>query len=384
MKILKCSILFALLLVLALFLIANAWAAPSVSGVSGTVTHGASITISGSSFGTKSPAAPAVWDNMALYSGYTNGQCIPAGSSYTPCPAANPYGWYNNNDGSSKSPWYRTTARGVWPSHYSNYWGTAGVAGSGYAGQEIDLGDIPAAGINNTSTKVFYGTWWVYPYGNPNDSPTDGNKWSRMLAGTAGWVDTNYTYIIGPQTIMQIAQPTESYFVAWNSPQATPSAWNRIEQIMDNTGTNSIIYSNMYSGGSGYLTSGSQNAGALYPLMQQLAGLGADWANGNATQDPVLDWGEIYADNTYSRVEVCDATTWAARSHCEIQIPSAWSATSATVTVNQGSFSSGASAYLYVVDSTNTANSSGYPVTFGSGGGGSAPPMPSEPFLLSN
>ena len=42
----------------------NATAAPSISGVNGTVSHNQSVTISGSGFGTKSPAAPRVYSDF--------------------------------------------------------------------------------------------------------------------------------------------------------------------------------------------------------------------------------------------------------------------------------------------------------------------------------
>jgi hypothetical protein len=81
----------------------------------------------------------------------------------------------------------------------------------------------------------------------------------------------------------------------------------------------------------------------------------------------------IYIDSTWQRVMICDASTWAARTHCEIQIPTAWSdngaSASATVAVHQGSFTSGTHAYLYVVNSTNTANTNGFSVTFDASGG---------------
>jgi fibronectin type 3 domain-containing protein len=70
---------------------------------------------------------------------------------------------------------------------------------------------------------------------------------------------------------------------------------------------------------------------------------------------------------------ICDASTWAARTHCEIQIPTAWSDNAASVTVHQGSFASGTHAYLYVVDSTNTPNANGFPVTFGGSVSGGVP-----------
>jgi hypothetical protein len=96
---------------------------------------------------------------------------------------------------------------------------------------------------------------------------------------------------------------------------------------------------------------------------------GADAAN---APQGVVDWNTIYADNTLSRVEVCNAATKSGSTHCEIQIPTtSWSATSLQITVNQGSFADGSTAYLYVADSTGAFNSTGFSVTFGAGGGSS-------------
>ena len=52
---------------------------------------------------------------------------------------------------------------------------------------------------------------------------------------------------------------------------------------------------------------------------------------------------------------------WAA-AVCEPQIPSAWSATEITATVNLGSLS-GKKAYLFVFDADNIANTVGYTVS---------------------
>jgi hypothetical protein len=58
----------------------------------------------------------------------------------------------------------------------------------------------------------------------------------------------------------------------------------------------------------------------------------------------------------------------------EIQIPTAWSDNSITVTVNQGVFGSGMTVYLYVVDQNGAVNSTGYPITVGSGISAPSPP----------
>lgn len=85
-----------------------------------------------------------------------------------------------------------------------------------------------------------------------------------------------------------------------------------------------------------------------------------------------LQYSDIYIDNSWARVELCDTEIWANRKHCEIQIPSAWTPSSVTTTVNQGSFISGSTTYLFVIDDTGMV-SGGYVVVIGSGAGESIP-----------
>lgn len=76
------SVLCALLLIL---FYSFGYAAPSVTGVTGAVSHSGSIDISGSGFGTKSPAAPWLYDqvdNISAYSGVSDGSCAPVGAGY--------------------------------------------------------------------------------------------------------------------------------------------------------------------------------------------------------------------------------------------------------------------------------------------------------------
>ena len=75
---------------------------------------------------------------------------------------------------------------------------------------------------------------------------------------------------------------------------------------------------------------------------------------------------DVYADYTWARVEISQNSTWSTttRYHKEIQIPTAWSTTEITVNENQGSFTSGDTVYLYVIDADGAA-SNGYPITVG-------------------
>jgi hypothetical protein len=81
-----------------------------------------------------------------------------------------------------------------------------------------------------------------------------------------------------------------------------------------------------------------------------------------------VDFGEIYVDNTLSRVEICNANTKSVSDHCEIQLPeTTWNNNQVQIKVNQGSFSNGQNAYLYVIDSSGIVNQNGFLVTIGSG-----------------
>ena len=75
---------------------------------------------------------------------------------------------------------------------------------------------------------------------------------------------------------------------------------------------------------------------------------------------------------SWARVEIGDASTWANCTHREVQLPTSWSDTSISFTLQQGSFSSGQTVYLFVVDDDGNA-SSGYAITLPGGSiGGSS------------
>ncbi|HRV99110.1 MAG TPA: hypothetical protein P5201_10985, partial [Aminobacteriaceae bacterium] len=69
-----------------------------------------------------------------------------------------------------------------------------------------------------------------------------------------------------------------------------------------------------------------------------------------------------------------NASTWDACTHREIQIPSAWSQDTVTVTVNQGTFQPGETAWLYVTDADGNVNATGLEVQIGESGADDLPP----------
>lgn len=72
---------------------------------------------------------------------------------------------------------------------------------------------------------------------------------------------------------------------------------------------------------------------------------------------------DVYIDNSLARVEICDSSTWSSRTHCEIQLPTAWAGDKIIINTRLGSFSIGQDIFIYVVDSNGAVNSNGSPFT---------------------
>ena len=88
--------------------------------------------------------------------------------------------------------------------------------------------------------------------------------------------------------------------------------------------------------------------------------------NGETSQTTWTD--DLFVQvGTRARVEIGDASKWSACTSREIQIPSAWSGSTITISVNQGAFGSSDTAYLYVVADDGSVNEDGFPITFGGG-----------------
>lgn len=81
--------------------------------------------------------------------------------------------------------------------------------------------------------------------------------------------------------------------------------------------------------------------------------------------DLMTHWDDVYIQvGGWARVEIGNASTWAACTHREVQLPTAWSTTEITYTEQQGSLPDG-TAYLYIVDENGDVNASGYEITLG-------------------
>jgi PGF-pre-PGF domain-containing protein len=332
---------------------------PQIISVSGTVSEGINITISGTGFGTKSTATPLFYDNFdSNDAGRQNGNTIPTKN-------ASHYGIWSSSSGSEVATYTNTNQRGISTlSSYVHFWSEESH-NSGFIQTNLTDSHIPI---------VFFSYWIRISYANESG---DGNvKMTKFLDTSGNYGDTHDNL----QDAWQLARaPNEAYMNVWATRDAQPSVWP------DNSGSVNLGYHVPFDewyhliwfrkAGTSGNSDGSEwvivNGVTLKNtnLMHNYE-TGNEWAIlaicGNyianyATMDVYVQCDDIYIDNTWQSVWVGDASTWDNSTHREIQIPTEWSDEEINVTLNQGSFLNGSTVYLFVVNSDGNT-SDGYPV----------------------
>jgi hypothetical protein len=366
-----------------------------ITGVTGTLTHGSTVTLTGSGFGTKSPVAPAIWDNCSgtsvqdLWVGPDRGDGFGTlGGAWT---GDWPYGF------ASLTPYcdlaYRTPIRGVSLPHtrVGKYMaGGAQNADGSHGGGDLEVWhrftDVtyPFKSYISYYYRMDPAWYWVtdqnWKIGGAfkNSSPADSNCF-LMYAGTNYYPDPpqspmyyGYMYGFGGNQAsgMQVGPPWDENHLA----HALAKPWetwvkHEIQSCYDPTHGSYHIWED------GMLamnhddectdsTGGSVHNGLIGGYHRPY---GEDtWVDGMTPQWRY--WADMYVQQGWSRVVLGNASTLPACTVCEVQIPSTWSSTSIAVAMNLGAFGNTDSAYLFVVDSDGVP-SAGYGVTLGDGGG---------------
>ncbi len=337
-----------LLAILFVGMVSLANAAPAINAVSGTAVRGGTVSLTGSGFGTKSIAAPQKWDsvdNQPAYSGLSNGATIPTGASY---------------------PWDTVDGRA-----YAVYCSTS-TEQRGQSTAAYKINGQPKFGLGNktftTGNGFYLAFWWKTTHGTSwSANGISANKLFRINVNNDHYEELalvlDHAYVYNGYT-----SSAPSFWVNAYS-YLTANSWHFIEVVIDNTNKRFQIFvdSSQVIPTSGTWQSYSGSSLGNFNSIGVLGYDSAGWDNITAWMD------DIYVDNTQARVVLGNASTLSASTHREIQIPSAWSSSSINVTFNQGSFQSGQTAYLFVVDSSGNA-SAGFPITIGSSGGGAPPP----------
>ncbi|MFT5728825.1 MAG: hypothetical protein ACI8PB_002985 [Desulforhopalus sp.] len=367
MNSMKPKIIFQLtFLITALFpLVVNA-ATPSKPLINGTVTHEGVVTVTGSGFGVKTPVAPLLWDSVdGKYANIANGGIVPVGSGNV----------WNEATGNVPVHFKTTNPRGKFTAKYTN-------TGSTDSAKKAGLG-----GKNFPGSEALYVSWWMW-LDKTACTPSSSNKYTRFT-DDGGWSSNVQTVIWEPNSVIIFGVGATNY-INWPQTCGKIGAWQRMEQTVDNT--SSPISPSVYLAQDNSPI-GSQPIIAPVNLLKDITGigmLGFDGSNTPAAEQPTVDWGEIYVDNTRARVEICNASTKTASTHCEIQIPQTiWVDNQIQIKINQGSFPDLSSAYIYVVDADGNA-SPGTKINFGTdlsnspGGSDNLIPLSPTGFSIAN
>lgn len=372
------------LLTLLVLLITNTtiFAQVNITGISGNVANKQTVTITGSGFGIKIPAAPKVWSD---FNDGVNGASI---TSY-----------------SLTNGWKEMGASGE-PFRYSNNYSRSSglnamveypdpVSGSGAFdylwrnGLDVDTNEKvfismfqwttftgPGTYINPNDPNDAYPQQWkmwrVACCDPPDDYPSWAFAW--QASGPQKWpgsMNTFYNYypsggINGRQYCSPAnLPPAQSWFETevqakissgrlsgdgtvemWYSCDSTKKSSYSIFQGLSFADGDDSIRTHLYD----VIWLGS----AILHLTPSQAAAGYDCRY----DDIYIDAGK-YA---WARIALGNEAKWNDCTIREYQIPSAWSATSITATVNQGAFKNCDTAYVYVVDANGVYNTNGYMV----------------------
>lgn len=357
-----------------LFSVGVCFASPSIDKILPTENVDYSFTLTGAGFGNKVPAAPILWDN---FDDGVHGAALPTTGKWTAM----------SGDG------------GLFSDVVSDRHSTDGTPYSGSLAAYNRITSDASEHSGNPQARGWYTSYYIL---NPTDTlyysyqyrveavsnDMDGriiNKQARINTNPHPVDPDSYNYGSDGTSAIYGNNPLGSY---WNQSMSVHTADGTIATNM-NQNVNPAPYKNVLDTSTWHRhelykvlsTSGADDGeqwfafdqyrpfhranlqtrwtGETFQMTSALLGLmAAGMIDGQGTDMRV--WvDDVYIDNTQARVELCDAATWATVTHCEPQIPTAWSDSSVTVTLNIGSFSAGDAVYPYLIDANGDV-SGGY------------------------
>lgn len=360
----------------AFLLLASIASGQTITAVSDTVGHGRSITISGSGFGTKSPAAPIKWDTFDD-AGAVDGDRLATEQPEWIDPGNPDGGYYTSDYAYSGELSVQNEHLLPWTSHenfktnyfvtgeqdtifYSYYFRYVGGYTSSYA-MNIKLGRINwLAGAGN----------WYNGHG-----ATTANNVSPLL----GRCDVRYSFWNETGDTLRSPHVNTPDGQSYLYCSVDMTRWNRIDfyKAMSDPGVYNghIFMWNVTIGDYDIDDDALRTSLSGWDMNADLVALPLMYANQyDQTVEFALMVDDVYVDNTLARVELGNNASFFNCTRREMQIPSAWAADAITVTVNTGAFNSNDTAYLFVVNADGTP-STGYPVVIGAAatGGGEEP-----------
>ena len=338
-------------------------AAPAITSVSGTINEAQTVTITGSGFGVKSPAKPYFWAPMEGSAnpsslgivtawGGMNDMAYAAGCG----PAG---GGCLQGDAGNKIWTAKVNATGDFS------WAAPGQKAYLYRKLKTTFSVFSPVAINWKSWRV----WGTILETGATTSIMDG-VWNGSFAmdhtvesGDSLWP------IDGPCGFGTVGQWNTNEILLRSNTNAVGKGDGFFLYRTNGANCGEVPYESY--NGTRYLK--LWDASQTVKLQEFYAVHGV---KANHTMAPTDRYSadDVYLDTTWSRVMIGNASTLASSTQIEIQIPTAWSSNSLTISSYPGQFNSGQTAYLYVIDSNNDVNANGYPITIGGGGGDTTPP----------
>jgi hypothetical protein len=334
---------------MALFAAGQAVAAPTVTGVSGTVQEGSAVTVTGSGFGTFDGTI-VTWDD---FEAHALGARI------------------HNSSAKIGGTW---TTQGSYAGAGARYEGSRTHSGSraAYLDWSVDTNTIRAFGWAGRGpyTRLFI-SYWRYMAGNYT-AGTDNHK-QFYLFGNNGDFPQLMPCIPAGQSSWGVYNNVSDSSLSWNernnmntlgwsysNTRDTFQRWDYWFVLNDVNVANGTVKS--WLNGKLGISTNSYNT-------RRVNGAFDDFRLGHMAQgftDTAKAWyDDVYIATTQARVELCDKPTWTECTKREIQIvqPSSWTAGELTFTLRKGGYDGVAGKYVYVIDSSGNVNSSGYPLT---------------------
>lgn len=329
-------------------LVSCAHAAPTISSVTGTITHGQSLVVAGTGYGTKSPAKPLVWATFD--------------SNVNPTSQGTATGW-------------NEVKNMAWDSDegYNSGGGAKGTAGNGVWALRIDSN---SPSWNATSQKSY-----LFRREKKNFIPivsADGDNnfksWRVWPAGASGYSNGTIGEHNGRPYVEGLGGSLEPAY--WANARTNTTNWVQKELILKASSANSVKDGSLeerFDGvrkHSGTLITKSAAAPAAWVAHFVVHGVAANlsrWENPAWSQSNNFWADDVYVDTTWQRVMVGDASTFANCRKFGFIVPTAWSDTSITGTlqIHANLFPAGSTAYVYVLDSSNVPNTAGKAITIG-------------------
>lgn len=326
-------------------------AAPKIVSVSGEFSHGATVTVVGEGFGTRG-------DFNNVNASWYGHRFMPFRVKDFDDQSLSSGGF--NNPGSS---WVLSRGGRTSLGHFATKY---------YNGQR--LGALSAL-QRGTTGEWYLSYWFMMPAGTSSSKP-----FRIYGSGSAGniYLASGGKLGFGIRGLSECSAPECSSATVWGSPNSFQAGkWHRVEILMSQAENGRITVlmdgKEQWSREQWLATSAGVYDGHTIDLGNMINA--QEDGGSNSPENNSYNFDDAYFDFTQARVEISDHPTWSGSSVRELQVPVAWAGGMVSVAVNRGSFTEGASAYLYVIAADGSVNENGFPITFG----GDAPSPPTAP-----